>query len=58
LAQADAEFFFDVFRAGDSRTKDVDFVAAANHFLDKINRLRRTATGWRIKRFVRQERDA
>jgi hypothetical protein len=36
----------------------VDFVAAPDHFLDEINGLRRTAAGRRIKRFVRQERDA
>ena len=56
--QPDAELFFDVCRVGDSRAEDMDFVAAADHFLDEINRLRRAAAGRRIKRFVRQERDA
>ena len=50
--------FFDVLRVGDLRTEDMDFVAAADHFLDEINRLRRTAAGRRIKRLMRQERDA
>ncbi len=56
--QADAEFFSDVFRVGNPRTEDMNFVAAPDHFLDEIDRLRRTAAGRRIKRFVRQERDA
>ena len=56
--QPDAEFFLNVFRFGNLRAEDMDFVAAADHFLDQINRLRRTAAGRRIKRLVRQERDA
>jgi hypothetical protein len=36
----------------------MNFVAAPDHFPDEIDRLRRAAAGWRIKRFVRQERDA
>ena len=36
----------------------LDLVAAADHFLDEINRLRRAAAGRRIERLVRQERDA
>jgi hypothetical protein len=36
----------------------MDFVATPDHFLDEVNRLCRTAAGWRVKRFVRQERDA
>ena len=55
--QANAELFFHIGRFGNLRTKDVDFVAAPDHFLDEINGLRRTAAGRRIKRFVRQKRD-
>ena len=55
--QTDAEFFFDGFRFGNLRAKDVDFVAAPDHFFDEINGLRRTAAGRRIKRFVGQKRD-
>ena len=58
LVQPDAEFLFDVFRVGDLRTEDVDLVAAPDHFLDEIDRLRRAAAGGRIKRLMRQERDA
>ena len=54
----DAEFFLDVFRVGNLRAEDVDFVAAPDHFLDEIDGLRRTAAGRRIKRFMRQKRDA
>ena len=56
--QPDAELLFDVFSVSKPRTEDVDFVAAPGHLLDEINRLRRAAAGRRIKRFVRQERDA
>jgi hypothetical protein len=56
--QPDAELPPDFFCIGDSRAEDMDFVAAAGHFLHEIDRLRRTAAGRRIKRFVRQERDA
>ena len=56
--QCDLKFFPHVFRVGNLRAKDVDFVAAPDHFLNEINGLRRTAAGRRIKRFVRQERDA
>jgi hypothetical protein len=55
--QMDAEFFFDGIGFGDLRAKNVNFVAAPDHFLDEINGLRRTAAGRRIKRFMRQERD-
>ena len=56
--QADAKFIFDDFRFGDLGTKDVHLVAAPDHFLDEINRFRRTAAGGRIERFVGQERHA
>jgi hypothetical protein len=56
--QCDLKFFLHVFRVGNLRAEDVDFVAAPDHFLDEINGLRRTAAGRRIKRFVSQERDA
>ena len=56
--QPDAELFSDVFRVGNPRAEDVDFVAAPDQLLDEINRFRRSAAGRRIKRFVRQERDA
>ncbi len=56
--QSDAEFFLHVFRIVNLRAKDVDFVAAPDHFLDEIDGLRRTAAGRRIKRFVREKRDA
>ena len=55
--QLDAKFICDGIRVGDLRAKNVDFMAAPDHFLDQINRLRRTAAGRRIKRFVRQKRD-
>ena len=54
----DAEFFLHIFRVVNLRAEDVDFVAAPDHFLDEINGLRRTAAGRRIKRFVREKRDA
>ena len=56
--QPDAELFLEVLRVGNSRAEDMDFVAATDHFPDEINRLRRAAAGGRIKRFMRQERDA
>jgi len=57
LMQMDVEFFLDGFGFGDVRAKNVDFVAAPDHFLDQINGLRRTAAGRRIKRFMGQKRD-
>ena len=57
LMQMDVEFFFDGPGFGDLRAKNVDFVAAPDHFLDEINRLRRSASGGRIKRFMRKESD-
>ena len=51
-------FFRTSVRIVNLRAEDVDFVAAPDHFLDEINRLRRTAAGRRIKRLVRQKRDA
>ena len=56
--QFDAEFFLDVFRVVNLRTEDVDFVTASRHFRDEINGFRRAAAGRRIKRFVREKRDA
>ena len=53
-----AEFLPHLFRVVNLRAEDMDFVAAPDHFLDEINRLRRTAAGRRIKRFVREKRDA
>jgi len=55
--QVDAEFLFDGIGFGDLRAKNVDFMAAPDHFFDQINGLRRAAAGRRIKRFVRQKRD-
>jgi hypothetical protein len=55
--QMDVEFFLDGFGFGDVRAKNVDFVAAPDHFLYQINGLRRTAAGRRIKRFMGQKRD-
>jgi len=57
LMQMDAEFFFDGFGFGDLRAKNVDFVAAPDHFFDQINGLRRAAAGRWIKRFMGQKRD-
>ena len=56
--QRNAKFFPHVFRVGNLRAEDMDLVAAPDHFLDEINGLRRTAAGRRIKRFVREKRDA
>jgi hypothetical protein len=54
----DAEFIFDIFRVWNLRRKNMDFVTAPNHFFDEKNSFRRTASGWRIKRFVREKCDA
>ena len=56
--QSDTEFGFEILRVGNPRTEDMDFMAAADHFLDEIDRFRRTAPGRRIKRLMRQKRDA
>jgi len=58
LMQMDAEFLRHVSGVGNLRTKDVDLVATPDHFLDQINRLRRTTSGRRKERFVRQKGDA
>ena len=58
LMQADAEFFPNGFRAVNLRAENMDLVAAPTHFSDEINRLRRAAAGWRVKRLMRQKRDA
>jgi hypothetical protein len=50
-----AELLSDVFRVGKLRAKKVNLVAAADKFLDQIDCFRRSASGRRIKRFVRQE---
>ena len=52
------KFFLHIFRVVNLRAEDVDLVAAPRHFLDEINGLRRAAAGRRIKRFVREKRDA
>src|SRR5438046_7411043 len=47
----------DFFGLGKGRTKQMHFVAPSNHLSRQINRLRRSAPGRRIERFVGEKGD-
>jgi len=58
LMKMDTKALFNLLGFGDLGAKDMDFMAAMDEFFNQIYGFGGTAAGGRIKRFMRQKRDA